>query len=270
MRHVRLRAFIVVALAAGCAATVAAQESETTREAVIEQAQAEKVKALHPYEPGKAERLISRIEARYTGSALRWHPFFENAYSGGGFTLGVGYAPHVSPYNSSTCAAATRSQGYKRAEAEFVAPRLFNRRGALSVLGGWREATQVGFYGLGTDTSKDDRTNYDFQQPYGSALLTLLPDAATVRCCAAASSCPAVVAAARRGQRRRRSRRVYTPADAARPRRRESPTSTPRARSASTGAPRPAMRGAAASTASRCTTTPTATTTFGFRRSTTK
>ena len=39
--------------------------------------------------------------------------------------------------------------GYKRAEAEFVAPRLFNRRGALSVLGGWREATQVGFYGIG-------------------------------------------------------------------------------------------------------------------------
>ena len=35
------------------------------------------------------------------------------------------------------------------------------------MLGGWREATQVGFYGLGTDTSKDDRTNYDFQQPYG-------------------------------------------------------------------------------------------------------
>ena len=66
---------------------------------------------------------------------------------------------------------------YKRVEAEFVAPRLFNRRGQLSVLGGWREATQVGFYGIGTNTSKDDRTNYLFEQPYGSALLTLWPDA---------------------------------------------------------------------------------------------
>ena len=65
--------------------------------------------------------------------------------------------------------------GYKRAEAEFIAPRLFNRRGTLSVLGGWREATQVGFYGLGTNTSKDNRTNYDFQEPYGSATLTLWP-----------------------------------------------------------------------------------------------
>ena len=50
--------------------------------------------------------------------------------------------------------------GYKRAEAEFVAPRLFDRRAHLSVLGGWREATQVGFFGIGTNTSIDDRTNF--------------------------------------------------------------------------------------------------------------
>ena len=30
-----------------------------------------------------------------------------------------------------------------------MAPELFARRGTLSVLGGWREATQVGFYGFG-------------------------------------------------------------------------------------------------------------------------
>ena len=41
----------------------------------------------------------------------------------------------------SICAAAS-PLGYKRIEAEFMAPRLFNRRGSLSVIGGWREATQ--------------------------------------------------------------------------------------------------------------------------------
>ncbi len=66
-------------------------------------------------------------------------------------------------------------KGYKRAEAEFVAPRLFQRRGALTVVAGWREATQVGFYGLGMNTSKDDRVNYLFDQPFGSALLTVRP-----------------------------------------------------------------------------------------------
>ena len=66
--------------------------------------------------------------------------------------------------------------GYKRLEAEFLAPRLFDRRGRLSVIGGWREATQVGFFGIGTDpTSKDDRVNYSFTQPYVSGRIEVWP-----------------------------------------------------------------------------------------------
>ena len=79
------------------------------------------------------------------------------------------------PTATSTSGASYSILGYKRAEVEFVAPRLFNRRAHLSVLGGWREATQVGFYGIGTNTSKDDRTNYLFQQPYASAFLNVFP-----------------------------------------------------------------------------------------------
>ena len=53
---------------------------------------------------------------------------------------------------------------------------MFGRRGTLSVIGGWREATAVGFYGIGTDnTSKDDRANYSFKQPYASAMLDVRP-----------------------------------------------------------------------------------------------
>ncbi len=65
--------------------------------------------------------------------------------------------------------------GYKRMEAEFVAPRLFRRRGALTMLGGWRDATQVSFYGVGTDTSVDARTNFRFTQPYGAVTLAGRP-----------------------------------------------------------------------------------------------
>jgi outer membrane protein assembly factor BamA len=39
------------------------------------------------------------------------------------------------------------------------------------MIGGWREATQGGFFGVGNATSKDDRANYSFEQPYGSAAL---------------------------------------------------------------------------------------------------
>jgi Omp85 superfamily domain len=170
------RLFTVFALAAGIATSAVAQEPEaTTREAAIEQAQAEKVKTLHPYVPDKIEALMNRAEDILVNGVPRWHPFFESADYGGGFTLGAGYAHHVSPYNMLDVRGSYTILGYKRVEAEFTAPRLFHRRGSFSLLGGWREATQAAFYGLGMGTSLGGRTDFDFQQPYGSGTLTLWP-----------------------------------------------------------------------------------------------
>src|SRR6266511_4317507 len=170
------RLFTLVALSAGLATSVVAQEPEApTREAAIEQAQAEKVKTLHPYVPGKTEALMNRAEDILVNGVPRWHPFFESAYYGGGFTLGAGYAHHVSPYNLLAVRGSYTILGYKRIEAELTAPRLFHRRGSLTLLGGWREATQAAFYGIGMGTSLDDRTDFDFRQPYGSGTLTLWP-----------------------------------------------------------------------------------------------
>ena len=156
---------------------VAAQDLATTsRTAVIEQAKAEKVAASRPYEPGKVEAAIDRAEDILRTGGLHWHPFFDSAYAGGGFTLGAGYRRFVSPYNTIDLRGSITFSGYKRIEAEFLAPRLFDRRGRLSVIGGWREATSVGFYGIGTGpTSVDDRVNYAFTQPYASTTLDFWP-----------------------------------------------------------------------------------------------
>jgi len=45
----------------------------------------------------------------------------------------------------------------------------------LTLLGGWREATQAAFYGIGMGKTLEERRNFDFQQPYGSGTLTLWP-----------------------------------------------------------------------------------------------
>lgn len=149
--------------------------AEPTREAVIEGEQAEKATELRQYQPGKMEALFNRAEGILVNGVPRWHPFFDNAYYGGGFTLGAGYAHHVSPYNMLDVRGSYTIRGYKLFEAEFTAPRLFERRASLSVLGGWREATQAAFYGLGMDSTLQDRTNFDFQQPYGGATFTFWP-----------------------------------------------------------------------------------------------
>ena len=165
------------ALAAIVMATPAfAQSTEQTREAEIIAAQKAKAGELRPPQPGGVEAWLNRVEQVWLTGGLKWHPYFVSAYAGGGFTLGAGYIHHVSSYNTLDLRGSITLSNYKRIEAEFLAPRLFNRRGVLSVLGGWREATQVGFYGIGTDgTSVDDRANYSFTQPYAQAVLDVRP-----------------------------------------------------------------------------------------------
>jgi outer membrane protein assembly factor BamA len=162
-----------VAFAIALSGTAAAQEP-AGRAAEIERAQVQKAATARPYVPTKAEKYFDQAEA-LLGEGLRLHPYFQSAYSGGGFTLGAGYRRHVSPYNTVDVRGSLTLKGYKRVEAEFVAPRFVNRWARLSVLGGWREATQVGFYGLGTDTSADDRVNYGFDQIYGHGLVEVRP-----------------------------------------------------------------------------------------------
>lgn len=154
---------------------VSAQTTDpSTRAGALEQAQAEKVKSLTPQEPEKFERLVGRAEAMLTRGGDHWYPFFENSYSGGGFPFGAGYSWFVGSFKTLDVRGSITPSGYTRAEAEFLNPRIFNRRGTLSVIGGWREATEVPFYGLG-DTRPDNRVSYGFKQPHASALLNLKP-----------------------------------------------------------------------------------------------
>ncbi len=160
-------------------ASLAAQDipsAPATRAAVIEQAQSTKATQLRPYQPNKVEAIMNGVEDALLTGRIKVHPFFDSAYAGGGFTLGAGYATHVSAYNVIDLRGSITFSGYKRLEAAFMAPRLFHRRAVFNAVGGWREATQVGFYGTGTEnTSVDDRVNYSFKQPYASAMLEVRP-----------------------------------------------------------------------------------------------
>jgi outer membrane protein assembly factor BamA len=167
-----------MAFVLGGAHPAIAQSSEPqpdTRQSTIENAAVEKAKNLHPYEVTTAEKVVARLERRFANETVRLHPFMENAYRSGGFAAGLGYMFHTSAYSSLDVRGSYSIRSYKLAEAEFVSPRLFDRRGELTVRGGWRDATEVGFYGIGMNTSTGDRADYAFEQPFGSALLTIRP-----------------------------------------------------------------------------------------------
>jgi hypothetical protein len=169
----------MLAAAVALASTAAAQDETPVpdgRAAAIEQAQAQKAAHLHEFEPNKVEKFLDQVEQTLLSGGIHFHPFFDSALAGGGFTLGAGYGRHVSSYNIIDIRGSFTFKGYKRIETAFLAPRLFERRGSLLLVGGWREATQVGFYGLGNEnTSKNDRANYSFKQPYASGTLDLWP-----------------------------------------------------------------------------------------------
>lgn len=175
MRICRVVTLLAGLFVFGLGRTTLAQTPEPSRQSLIEQAQAEKVKTLHPYPVTKGERIMNKVEDITVNGGLHWHPYFESAYKGGGLALGLGYMHHVSPYNLLDVRGSYSLRNYKRAEVEFIAPRMFQRRATLSLLGGFREATQVDFFGTGTNSVKDNRSNFGLQWAYGSALMSIFP-----------------------------------------------------------------------------------------------
>ena len=173
----RVAAMTGVALmaASGVRAQTAAPADAETRAAGIIAQQQEKVLTAAPYEPNSAELWVKKLEEQLLTGAMKWHPFFTSAYGGGGFTLGAGYLQNLGDYNTLDTRGSYTFSNYKRLETEFIAPRLFDRRARLSVLGGWREAPQVSFFGVGNDTDQDAGTSYGFRQPYGEAVLEVRP-----------------------------------------------------------------------------------------------
>ena len=127
-----LQLFTALVVVTGFPIAVMAQTPEPTRLGAIEQEQAEKVKSLHPYELTAGERLMNKVEDLTVNGGLHWHQFLDSAYHGAGFTLGAGYMHHVSSYNLLDVRGSYSILGYKRVEAEFIAPRIFQRRGELS------------------------------------------------------------------------------------------------------------------------------------------
>ena len=169
-------AVMVSALSATSGYAQAPAEPAGTRAGAIVEQQAAKAQRLTPYQPGKLEAWVQKIDEHLSATEVKWHPFYGTAYQGAGPTLGAGYVFHTGDYDSLDVRASMSINQSKRAEAEYRWPRVLARRGVFRVLGGWREGIDQNFFGIGTaETSAQDRTAFDFRQAYGSARLDVRP-----------------------------------------------------------------------------------------------
>jgi hypothetical protein len=174
----RLSAFwkvivLFAAVAGICAGSVTAQEPES-RAAVIAAEQAAKAGKLVPYTPSGAERFTMEVRRRLLEAPSGFYPWLGSVYSGGGFTLGAGYRHYYGDRTRWDIGGMYSAKNYKLIDLSTSS--LGHARGRVDLFGriGWRDATQVAYYGLGID-SPDLQSNFRMQQAYGGGNLAVRP-----------------------------------------------------------------------------------------------
>jgi hypothetical protein len=140
--------------------------AQDTRAEAIAEAQAAKAGRLEPYVPSKAERIASDVKRRLFENPNGFYPWFDSVYSGGGFTLGAGYRRFYGDRTFWDARGLYSAKDYKLAELATNALSLNGGKVDLRAVGGWRDATQVAFYGVGGDTAADAKSNFRLQQAY--------------------------------------------------------------------------------------------------------
>jgi hypothetical protein len=150
-------------------------EAQQTRVSEIERQQAEKSQRLRPYEPNRAEQVIEFLHRWIVEQPSGVYPVFDSVYSGGGFTLGGVYRSYYGDRARAEIRGLYSIKNYKLFEVSTTSPGHFGGRLDVGLVGGWRDATQVNYYGLGMETTPADRTTFRFQQAYGGARARLEP-----------------------------------------------------------------------------------------------
>lgn len=150
----------------------AAQED---RAAAIAAEQAEKAKHLTPPQPSRVEQIVVRLTSGFLQVPNGFYPYMDSVYSGGGFTLGGGYRHYVGDRAMWFAQGLYSIKDYKLLETGVNAPGLAGGRLGYRLNAGWRDATQVGYYGLGMDTEEADRANFRFNETFGQGELTYQP-----------------------------------------------------------------------------------------------
>lgn len=158
------------------AAPAGAQQS---RADVIAAEQRAKAAELKPREAGTAERWVTAVRRELLDEPNGLYPFFASVYSGGGFTLGAGYRQFFGDRTHWDLKGLYSVKSYKLFELSTDSWGHANGRIDFHGRVGWRDATQVAFYGLGIG-SPDQRSNFRLKQTYFGGDVNVRPGGFTV------------------------------------------------------------------------------------------
>jgi hypothetical protein len=143
-----------------------ASHAQELRATIIARQQAEKAGKLTKYVPSRAESAVVRLKTGYLSTPSGFYPMFGTVYSGGGMAAGAGYRGYYGDNTFFDVKGLYSIRNYKWIELSTDSiGHALNRLG-LHARAGWRDATQVAFYGVGIASSNDNRTSFRLQNLY--------------------------------------------------------------------------------------------------------
>jgi hypothetical protein len=160
-----VRSLLALCLLSATAPAVA----QDTRAAVIGEEQAEKAKTLRPYEPNRAERLVTRATRNLLESPGGFYPSFGSVYSGGGFTVGAGYRRFYGDRAIWNAGGLYSIKNYKLLEVSTLSPGHASGHVDLYARTTWRDAPSISFYGTGPDSLSENRTPFALTETSATA-----------------------------------------------------------------------------------------------------
>ena len=152
------------------AAPGAAQDS---RAAELAAQKADKATKLRPNTESGAEKALEWFEGHITDPSTLYLRF-GGIHPSAGFATGLGYR-HAAGHARLNVGGAYSVRGYKLAEASVRFPELAGDKLEIETRVRWTDATQVPFYGVGNESSKDARVNYGLESFDADALVALKP-----------------------------------------------------------------------------------------------
>ena len=158
--NTRYRIIVAAALLAAGPALAFGQE---TRAGAIEQQQAAKAQATHPYEPNAAERTLDWAERIMLGAPQGFYPWVGSVLSGGGLAAGPGYRHPFGDTASFSVIAGWSIRSYKTVQANLHLPEVADGKVLFDVDLRWVDAPSVTFHGIGNDTLRGDRTTFELE-----------------------------------------------------------------------------------------------------------
>jgi len=160
---------LVLAWGAGVlAGTLSAQSTSppASREEAYSLQQDEKARDSHPPKFSKAEEMVRKAEAIFLVDPSGFFPAFDSVYQGGSVTLGAGYRRFYGDNTFWQIKGLYSVLNYKLIEGATVSRDRLKGRLTLGARAGWRDATQVAYYGIGQQSKVEDRANFRFQETY--------------------------------------------------------------------------------------------------------